>query len=115
MDSDLEDLVQRINVTGDRTAYADSIKENISRALGKVKSLEIESVNVHVKVDAHSKKESYEIETSVILKKGGRVFAKTASMKPNLALKDNLKEIQSELMKKKISPMHDFEKIEESD
>jgi ribosome-associated translation inhibitor RaiA len=115
MDSDLDDLTERINVTGDRTAFSQSIKENISKTIGKIKSLEIESVNVHVKVDSHSKKESYEIETSVILKKGGRVFAKTTSNEPNLALKENLKEIQTELMKRKVNPMHDFKKTEEGD
>ncbi|MCL5011310.1 MAG: HPF/RaiA family ribosome-associated protein [Candidatus Marsarchaeota archaeon] len=107
MDSD---LAQRINITGDKTVYSQSIKEKISSEVGKVKSIEIESVNLHVKVNNHSKKEVYEIETSVILKKGGRVFAKTISREPNLALNENLKEIQKELMKKKKNPMHDYQK-----
>ena len=109
MDSD---LIERINITGDRTIYSESIKEKIAAAIGKVKSIEIESVNVHVKVNLHSKKENYEIETGVTLKKGGRVFAKTTSREPNLAINDNLKEIQKELMKRKKNPMHDYERVE---
>jgi|GEM_PF-2933384 len=103
-------LIEKVNITGDRTVFSQSIKEKIVKTIGKIKSLEIESVNVHVKLDAHSKKENYEIETSVILKKGGRVFAKTVNRKPNLALKENLKEIQRELMKRKVNSMHDFNK-----
>lgn len=112
MDSD---LTQRINITGDKTVYSQSIKDKISSEVGKVKSIEIESVNLHVKVDNHSKKEVYEIETSVVLKKGGRVFAKTVGREPNLVLNENLKDIQKELMKKKKNPMHDHEKIEGED